>query len=171
MTTAADAIKSSLSMRAVIERYGYEPNRAGFISCPFHSDKTPSIKVYNDIGRGFYCFGCGAGGSVIDFVMKLFDISFQQAIARLSFDFGIPTDSYKPSGRELEDFRRKKAQEARELAEYQQQYMDKVRLHRSAAELLKAIPTPQTDQEAQTKAWALAQLEHTEFWLSEHPWR
>lgn len=158
-------------MRDVAERYGYEPNRAGFISCPFHSDKTPSIKVYNDIGKGFYCFGCGAGGSVIDFAMKLFDISFQQAIARLSFDFGIPTDCHKPSGREFETFKRKKAQEVRELAEYQRQYMDKVRLHRSAVEILKSTQNPQTDQEAQSKAWALSTLEHTEFWLSEHPWR
>lgn len=171
MTTSADIIKSNLTMLAVAEKYGYEPNRAGFIHCPFHSDKTPSIKLYNEIGRGFYCFGCGAGGSVIDFVMRLFDISFQQALARIAFDFGINIDCPKPTGRELDELHRRQAQQALEQAEREKEYMSKVELHRAAAELVKAVTNPHTDQEAQTKAWALAQLEQIEFWMQEHPWR
>ena len=39
-------IKNTYSMRDIVERYGFHPNRAGFISCPFHQgDRTPSLKV------------------------------------------------------------------------------------------------------------------------------
>lgn len=73
-------------MRQVAEHYGFEPNRSGYICCPFHKEKTASLKIYPD-GGGWHCFGCGAGGSVIDFVMRLFDIPFAQAVVRLSSDF------------------------------------------------------------------------------------
>jgi DNA primase len=74
-------------MKMLAERYGLNPDRSGFISCPFHQDNTPSLKLYDPPGDGFYCFGCGAGGTVIDFVMKLFHISFSQALVRLNTDF------------------------------------------------------------------------------------
>ena len=38
--------------------------------CPFHSEKTPSMVVYPE-NQSFYCFGCGAGGDVINFVMRI----------------------------------------------------------------------------------------------------
>ncbi len=51
--------------------------------CPFHSDrKTPSLVVYPS--QDWHCFGCGAGGSVIDFVMKIENISVKEAIGRLA---------------------------------------------------------------------------------------
>ena len=52
-------IKSMLSMQEVARFYGLEMNRAGMACCPFHNDKNPSLKVYDD---HFYCFGCGAAG-------------------------------------------------------------------------------------------------------------
>ena len=74
MNRTAEIIKQSLSMQEVAEKYGFYPNRAGFIQCPFHTgDHTASLKVYPEKGGGFYCFGCKAHGSVIDFVMRLFD--------------------------------------------------------------------------------------------------
>jgi DNA primase len=75
--------------------YGFEPNRAGFISCPFHTDKTASMKIYPG-KRGFYCFGCGAAGSAIDFAMKLFNLSFRDACARLNADFNLGIDLSAP---------------------------------------------------------------------------
>jgi len=38
--------------------------------CPFHGEKTPSFTVYTET-ESFYCFGCGAGGDVISFIMKI----------------------------------------------------------------------------------------------------
>lgn len=96
---AAEIIKTTLSMRDVAARYGFTPNRSGNILCPFHPEKTPSLKLYDQPGRGFNCFSCGATGSVIDFVMKLFSISFAQAIRRLGTDFGIAVGG-KPDYRE-----------------------------------------------------------------------
>lgn len=83
-----NTIKSLVPMREAAIRYGYVPNRAGFISCPFHNEKTASLKLYPD-GRGWYCYGCGKGGDVIDFVKYLFDLDYNQAIIRLDYDFGL----------------------------------------------------------------------------------
>lgn len=88
-SNAAEQIKQMLTMQEVVERYGFTPDRSGYIQCPFHQgDNHGSLKVYPGTG-GWHCFGCGAGGSVIDFVMKLFDINFRQALLRLNSDFGL----------------------------------------------------------------------------------
>lgn len=86
---AASQIKQLLTMREVAERYGFTPDRSGYIQCPFHQgDNHGSLKIYPGTG-GWHCFGCGAGGSVIDFAMRLFDINFRQAVLRLNSDFGL----------------------------------------------------------------------------------
>ena len=41
------------------------------IRCPFHKDDTPSLHVYRDPARGWYCYGCGRGGSIYDFAAHL----------------------------------------------------------------------------------------------------
>ena len=79
-----EIIKERVSMSEALSVYGYEMNRAGYITCPFHSEKTASCKIYE---YSFHCFGCGAGGDVINFVKKLFDINFNQAIVRINEDF------------------------------------------------------------------------------------
>lgn len=53
------------------------------IKCPFHEDKSPSLKIYTKTNR-FVCFGCGARGSPIDFVMKNKNCSFQEAVLYLN---------------------------------------------------------------------------------------
>lgn len=50
---------------------GREPNRAGFIVCPLHDDNDPSLKVYDDAARGWSCFGCERGGTIIDLAAAL----------------------------------------------------------------------------------------------------
>lgn len=82
----AQQIKDSLTMRDVLEHYGYEPNKSGFIKCPFHNEKTASLKAYKD---NFYCFGCGAHGDVISFVKNLFGVSFPDAIKKIDLDFAL----------------------------------------------------------------------------------
>ena len=84
----ANEIKSMVSMPELMERYGFSLNRSGFCKCPFHSEKSASFKAYPGT-RGFYCFGCGAHGSVIDFVMLYFGLSFKDALAKINEDFSI----------------------------------------------------------------------------------
>lgn len=81
-----DAVKGALTMVEVVRFYGYEPNRAGFVCCPFHSEKTASLKLYE---RNFHCFGCGAHGSTIDFVAKLLGLDPLGAVKRLNEDFNL----------------------------------------------------------------------------------
>lgn len=51
--------------------------------CPFHGDSRPSLVVY-PANRGYYCFGCGAGGDVIDFVSRLHQVGFREAATMLT---------------------------------------------------------------------------------------
>jgi len=64
--------------------------------CPFHNEKTPSFTVYPD-SQSFYCFGCGAGGDVITFVMKYNNLDYTGAIEYLASRAGvnIPQDAAK----------------------------------------------------------------------------
>ena len=54
--------------------------------CPFHGEKTPSFYVYED---GYHCFGCGAHGDVITFVMQTQGSSFPEAVEQLAAEAGM----------------------------------------------------------------------------------
>lgn len=69
-------VKQNNSMRDVLNRYGIQVNNKGFCNCPFHSEKTPSMKIYSD---GFYCWGCHKGGDVIDFVQQMENCDWKTA--------------------------------------------------------------------------------------------
>ncbi len=71
--------------------------------CPFHSEKTPSF-VVSDSRQFFYCFGCGASGDVISFLMKIENIDFHTAVSKLSEEYGIDMDrfGYRNEGKKNE---------------------------------------------------------------------
>ena len=50
---------------------GMRVGRSGKLRCLFHDDRHPSLHVYQEAGRGWYCFGCGRGGSVYDLAALL----------------------------------------------------------------------------------------------------
>lgn len=102
-------VKDLLSMAEVVRFYGYEPNRAGFICCPFHNERTASTKIY---ARDFHCFGCGAHGDVVDFVGRLFNLDPLTAAKRLNEDFHLGIDLDRPE-KEEQLRQRQKVQEAR----------------------------------------------------------
>lgn len=66
--------------------------------CPFHSEKTPSCTVFTDT-QTFHCFGCGSGGDVITFIMKIENLDFREALKLLAQRSGIemPQDFSKDS--------------------------------------------------------------------------
>ena len=99
----AEKIKSMISMPEMMEQYGFKLNKAGFCKCPFHSERSASFKAYPG-QRGYYCFGCGAHGSVIDFVMQYFGLNFQDAIAKINTDFslGLPIGEKLDRRKQLE---------------------------------------------------------------------
>lgn len=78
-----ERIKREIDLAALVRAKGVElsPHGTGHLAgrCPFHEDKTPSFIVTP--GKNlFHCLGCGAGGSVIDFVMKHDGLSFRHAV-------------------------------------------------------------------------------------------
>ena len=97
----AGEIKRLVPMTQAAPFYGVEVGPDGFCRCPFHGEKTASMKVY-DGERGWHCFGCHEGGSVIDFVMKLLGLPFVDAEKRLSDDFHLDlfTDDKNPQARQ-----------------------------------------------------------------------
>lgn len=56
--------------------------------CPFHDEKTPSFNVNTSRGT-YHCFGCGEGGGVIDFVMKIDGLGFVETIERLAEKYAV----------------------------------------------------------------------------------
>lgn len=86
-----EEIKATTSMTDVVERYGFRPNRAGFINCPFHDgDRTASLKIYPD---SFHCYGCGAHGDIFDFVRLAERCDFKTAFRILGGDSGKMSDA------------------------------------------------------------------------------
>ena len=75
---AGQVIRDTVRMSDILNLYGYKTRR-GFMVCPFHGDRDASLKVYEGTG-GWHCFGCGRGGSVIDFVMEHEACDFKMAV-------------------------------------------------------------------------------------------
>lgn len=74
-------IDSVMSSYVSLKRQG----RNSVCLCPFHSEKSPSCTVYSDsTSPHFYCYGCGAGGNVITFIMKIENLDFVEAIKFLA---------------------------------------------------------------------------------------
>lgn len=83
---AVQTIKDCLTMCEVLERYGYTADRKNFICCPFHNEKTPSMRIYE---KDYHCFGCQEHGDVIAFIQKLFGLSFQDTLRKIDADFNL----------------------------------------------------------------------------------
>lgn len=74
--------------------------------CPFHNEKSPSFSV-SPSKQMYYCFGCGAGGNVITFVMEYENYSFMEALQMLADRAGVtlPKQEYSKEAREAADLR------------------------------------------------------------------
>jgi len=86
-----------------LKRAGSGPRYTGL--CPFHHEKTPSFSVHST--HQFYkCFGCGAGGDVIKFVMEIERLTFWEAVKLLAERHGIPLPRH---GAETDEESRRRA--------------------------------------------------------------
>ncbi|MDU4959790.1 MAG: DNA primase [Sporomusaceae bacterium] len=86
-----DRLRSESDIVAVISDYVplTKKGRNYWGCCPFHQEKTPSFSVTPDKGF-FYCFGCQAGGNVFNFLMKVENIGFMEAVKLLARKMNIP---------------------------------------------------------------------------------
>ena len=88
-------LKARLDFVSIISRYvTLIKSGTGFkANCPFHKDDTPSMTVSAEKGL-WHCFGCGEGGDVIGFVMKIERLSFIETVRRLAEEVGL---SFEPA--------------------------------------------------------------------------
>jgi len=87
--------------------------------CPFHDERSPSFHVRPQVGR-YHCFGCGEGGDVIDFVIKVDGLGFTEAVEYLAARAGVQLryeEGGGPSRPEQEPGRRRRLLEAHKVAE------------------------------------------------------
>jgi DNA primase len=87
--------------------------------CPFHNEKSPSFSV-SGIKQMYYCFGCGAGGNVITFLMEYENATFQEAVKMLADRAGIqlPELEYSEEARKKENRRALLLEINKEAAKY-----------------------------------------------------
>ncbi len=87
--------------------------------CPFHNEKSGSFSVSGH-KQMYYCFGCGAGGNVISFLMKYDNLTFQEAVKQLADRAGIklPEEDDSPAAKAMRDKRQILLDINKEAAKY-----------------------------------------------------
>ncbi|MBR0528303.1 MAG: DNA primase [Ruminococcus sp.] len=106
--TIFDDIKELVDVPTAARSYGIEVHRGNMALCPFHRERHPSCKLYED---HYYCFGCQAHGDVIKLVQELFGLKPIEAVKQLNSDFALGLDVDKPPDMDKVNRRR------REIAE------------------------------------------------------
>ena len=103
---AGQVIRDTVTMDRILDLYGYR-SKHGFLCCPFHGEKEPSLKVYGG-KNGWHCFGCGRGGSAIDFVMEHEGCDFRTAVTAI--DKALHLGLMDPNENPMEERRQQRAQ-------------------------------------------------------------
>src|ERR1700739_4066354 len=95
-----DELRSRISLSGLVGRRVKLVRRGREFAglCPFHREKTPSFYVVEDKSF-FHCFGCGAHGDAIGFVMRAENLDFIEAVERLAGEGGIPVRQPQHQGR------------------------------------------------------------------------
>jgi hypothetical protein len=92
-----EAVRDRADLQGVISRFVdlKKQGKEYVASCPFHADETPSFTVNQEKGF-FHCFGCGAHGNAIDFLMRHQGRTFVEAVKDLAAEAGVVIESGKP---------------------------------------------------------------------------
>lgn len=95
-----EEVRSANDIVDVISSYVHLQKKGSryFGLCPFHNEKTPSFSVSQD-KQMYYCFGCGAGGTAITFLMQYENDTFQEAVETLAKRAGIELPVQEMSGK------------------------------------------------------------------------
>lgn len=114
---AANQIKRRLTMRDVLEKYGFPVGYGNRIPCPLHNGHDRNFRFKPHY---YKCFVCGATGTVIDFVSALYELDFPSAVRKLNEDFwlSLPIDRYQ-SRNERQEAKNLEAARMRERAYYE----------------------------------------------------
>lgn len=125
----SEEIKKIYSMQDILARYGLHPNRSGFICCPFHKEKTASMKIYQD---SYYCFGCGAHGDIFDFISEMEDITFREAFFELGGTYEHKQETFgeqmaRYHARKEREMRRKRDEDLKERRRVNNELIDTYR--------------------------------------------
>lgn len=90
--------------------------------CPFHNEKTPSFTVYHDT-QSYYCFGCGAGGDAVNFIKRIENLDYIDAVKSLAQRAGMQMPEDATYDDSLAKRRRKVLEVNRATAKYYHSYM------------------------------------------------
>lgn len=130
-----EEVKLNNPMPEVVRRYGIEINRAGFCRCPFHNEKTASMKIYP---TSFFCYGCGAGGDVIDFVRLYERCDFKTAFRMLGGEFDSHTKKHALSAYKRDADKRTREKQTARKAEALDDSRAMLAAYRNALDLIPA---------------------------------
>jgi DNA primase len=123
--SSVDQVVATADMVEVVGQYT-ELRKAGANfsgRCPFHEERTPSFSV-NPAEKLYYCFGCGAGGNLIGFVMAKENMDFPEAVEYLADKYGIALEYDESSARG--DAERRRRERLRALLEDATRYYERV---------------------------------------------
>lgn len=108
MQSSIDEVLRRSDIVEIVSSYvSLRRNGTDFVGlCPFHREKTPSFHISSD-KQLFYCFGCGTGGNLIDFVMKIENLDFVDSIKFLAERAGVTLEEevYSPEIKKYHDTR------------------------------------------------------------------
>ena len=96
-TDAIEQIKDKIDIVELVRQYVPGLKRAGKLykaCCPFHHEKTPSFTCSSEKGL-YYCFGCQEGGNIFNFVMKMENLTFREALEKLAAMAGVELEPAK----------------------------------------------------------------------------
>lgn len=155
-------------MEDVLQQYGFPTARNGRIPCPLHNGKDNNFSYK---GQYFKCFVCGEGGTVIDFVMKLFGLNFRQAVLRINSDFHLCLTSSKPdrAARSAALEARREEQRRKDQAEENFRYMaSELHYWKDVLEVFPPVRQGDTAYYHPLYVEAVKRLPYIEYWLDDY---
>ena len=160
-----EEIRQRVSAPEASRFYGLAVTRSGTALCPWHSDRHPSLKLYEG-DRGCWCFACQHGGDVVELVSGILGVSRVQAAQQINKDFALGLTFGQD--RETPEERRNREARRAELERYKffLRWLDEAQImlcavHRLGWEARSIPPEDLTEAEA----LAVRELPRVAWWL------